>query len=153
MIRELAHKWTDKTKFGVLEFQYKENWEMLFELGDFGYPMELPLTRKILSDPTNEITKRIIYLYSMESFIYTDLNKTCRDKDESKIKYYGAFAAALSYILDHANLKRKENKLSNDNWLFRGIKLERNELDTFIVGEKMNLCGYTSTSKEFSMAM
>ena len=42
----------------------------------------------------------------MESFIYADLNKACREKDESKIKYYGAFAAALSYIIDNANSKR-----------------------------------------------
>ena len=42
----------------------------------------------------------------MESFVYAELNKTCREKDESKISYYGAFAAALSYIIDNANSKR-----------------------------------------------
>ena len=59
----------------------------------------------------------------MESFIYADLNRACREKDESKIKYYGAFAAALSYIIDNANTRRIENKSSSSKVLFRGIKL------------------------------
>ena len=82
---------------------YKSNWELLFELTDLGHKMDEPLTPKILRDPTHNITRHILYLYSMESFIYADLNKACRDKDPSKIKYYGAFAAALSYIIYGAN--------------------------------------------------
>ena len=47
----------------------------------------------------------------MESFIYEDLNRVCREKDKSKIKFYGAFAAALSYIIYSANQNRAEDKL------------------------------------------
>lgn len=65
----------------------------------------------------------------MESFIYPDLNKTCREKDETKIKYYGAFAAALSYIIDNANRNRvKRDKLSRSNKLYRGLKMTRDEI-------------------------
>ena len=42
----------------------------------------------------------------MESFIYQDMNKATRDKDQSKIKFYGAYAAALSFILYSANKNR-----------------------------------------------
>ena len=42
-------------------------------------------------------------IYTMESFIYEDLNRACRDKDKSKIKFYGAYAAALSFIIHTAN--------------------------------------------------
>ena len=45
----------------------------------------------------------------MESFIYADLNKASREKVGTKIKYYGAFAAALSYIIYSANKKRATN--------------------------------------------
>ena len=86
-----------------MKAEYADNWEMLFDIGELGYPIDQPLTQKILSDPFNPITRRILYLYSMESFIYADLNKVCREKDRSKIKYYGAFAAGLSFILDNAN--------------------------------------------------
>ena len=47
----------------------------------------------------------------METFIYADMNRACREKDESKIKYYGAFAAALSYIIYFANTNKKGGKL------------------------------------------
>ena len=47
----------------------------------------------------------------MESFIYSDLNRACREKDKAKIKYFGAYAAALSYVIYAANEKRDENKL------------------------------------------
>ena len=35
----------------------------------------------------------------METFLYSELNATIREKDKSKIKYYGPIAAALSYII------------------------------------------------------
>ena len=68
--------------------------------------MDKPLTQKVLSDPNHKAVRHIIYIYSMESFIYADLNKVCREKDTSKIKFYGAFAAALSFIINSANQNR-----------------------------------------------
>lgn len=65
--------------------------------------MDIPLTHEILSDQSHVITRCILYIYSMESFIYADLNKASRHKDKTKIKFYGAFAAALSYIIYNAN--------------------------------------------------
>ena len=66
----------------------------------------------------------------MESFIYPELNRACREKDEKKIKYYGAFAAALSYIIYHANKKRVDScKLTGTTVLYRGLKLEQEVVD------------------------
>ena len=78
-------------------------------------------------------------MYSMEDFIYADLNKACRSKDESKIKYYGAFAAALSYILYSANSNRKEGKLHGKTDLYRGLNLKKEDLVKYKVGSKTNL--------------
>ena len=86
-------------------------------LGD----LDKPLTVKILSDCDHPITKHIIYLYSMESFIYADLNKASREKDSSKIQYYGAFAAALSCIIHFANKNRKIKNLQGVTELYRGV--------------------------------
>ena len=44
----------------------------------------------------------------MESFLYYDLNKASREKDQSKIKFYGAYAAALSFILYSATNNRSD---------------------------------------------
>ena len=82
----------------------------------------------------------------MASFIYPELNRVSRDKDESKIKYYGAFAAALSYIIYFANKNRKNYKLKGITILYRGLKLKREELNSYQVGSKIHLMGYVSTS-------
>ena len=97
---------------------------MLFSIAKLG-DLKKPLTAKILSDPTNKITKHILYLYSMESFIYADLNRASRDKDKTKIKFYGAFAAALSYIIYFANSNRKHHKLKGSTKLYRGSKMTK----------------------------
>ena len=97
---------------------------MLFDFARLG-DLDKPLTPKILSDPFHKITRHILYLYSMETFIYQDLNKASRIKDKTKIKFYGAFAAALSYIIYFANTNRKDEKLKGSNKLYRGLKMTR----------------------------
>ena len=72
-----------------------------------------------------------MYIYSMQSFIYEDLNKVCREKDKSKIRFYGAYAAALSYIIHTANSNRTENKLQISTTLFRGVKLTPQEAEKY----------------------
>ena len=91
--------------------EYSRNWKMLFKLADLDENFEEPLTPKVLSDPEHKAVRHIMYIYSMESFIYSELNKVCREKDKSKIKFYGAFAAALSFIIYSANKNRIDDKL------------------------------------------
>ena len=103
--------------------QYSDRWKMLFKLADLDEDMDKPLTPKVLSDPNHKAVKHLMYIYSMESFIYAELNRVCREKDQSKIKFYGAFAAALSFIIHSANQNRVEDKLEKTTTLFRGVKL------------------------------
>ena len=107
-LHQVSSLWTSSTKFIHLKNAYKTNWQLLFRMNNLGQHLNEPLTVKILSDPTHAITRHILYIYSMESFIYADMNKACREKDESKIRFYGAFAAALSYIIYDANRHRKD---------------------------------------------
>ena len=51
-----------------------------------------------------------MYIYSMESFVYSEINKASRMKDVSKIKFYGAFASALGYVIHCGNKKSTEFK-------------------------------------------
>ena len=90
----------------------------------------------------------------MESFIYSDLNQASRDKDKSKLKFYGAFAASLSYIIYSANKHRQDaQKLSGTTTLYRGLQLTPMEIDeTYSVGRKVHLMGYTSTSTNSAVA-
>ena len=76
--------WTDSTLFSLLKKEYERNWSILFKLANLG-DLKKPLTPKILSDPEHKVTKHILYLYSIESFIYADVNRAIREKDETKI--------------------------------------------------------------------
>ena len=124
-----SKQWNRQTLFGKIKESYVNNWNILFELANLEN-FDKPLTTTILSNPDHNITKHILYLYSMESFIYGELNQASREKDETKIKYYGAFAAALSYIIYKANENRvnTEGKLTGVTKLYRGLKLKRQEV-------------------------
>ena len=102
---------------------------MLFRLANLDEDLDKVLTPKVLSDPNHKAVRHIMYIYSMESFIYAELNRVCREKDKSKIKFYGAFAAALSFIIHSANQNRVDNKLQDDTILYRGIKLTPSEAE------------------------
>lgn len=65
--------------------------------------MDRPLTPKILSDPDHQFVKTLIYIYSMESFVFHEMNKASRKKDVSKLKFYGPYASALSFIVYCSN--------------------------------------------------
>lgn len=99
-------EWTDQSRFAFMKKNYIKKWTFLFDIANLGN-LDQNLTPTILSDPSHKITKHILYLYSMESFIYGELNKASRCKEKSKIQFYGAFAAALSYIIYEANKNRK----------------------------------------------
>ena len=126
---------------------------MLFKLANLDMDLDKPLTQKELSDPEHKAVRHIMYIYSMESFIYSDLNRVCREKDKTKIKFYGAFAAALSFIIHSANENRCEERLHDVTTLYRGVKLAPAEVSQFKQGTCANLLGYTSTSKYLKTAL
>ena len=134
---------------------YRHKWSMLFEIANLGN-MDKPLNPEILANPLHKVTKHILYLYSMETFIYSDLNCASRLKDKSKLKFYGAFAAALSFIITFANQNRRDSgRLQGANVLYRGLRLPEPEVlgCTFAPGSRVHLMGYTSTSRRAEVAM
>ena len=83
-------------------------WNQIFSLTESDF--KIPLTPKILSNPSNSIVKTLIYIYSMESFLFKEMNQASRSKDTTKIEYYGPLACALAYIIHNGNANRSKNK-------------------------------------------
>ena len=79
-------------------------WKKIFSLAT-KVDKKKPLTAKILSNPNNEAVQTLIYIYSMQSFLFADMNKVSRDKDESKIEFYAPLASAVGYIVHSGNIK------------------------------------------------
>lgn len=90
-------------KFDVLIDNYTNMWNKIFQLGLADIDIKKPLTTKILSDSENKFVKTLIFVYSMESFIYKEINKASRSKDSSKLMYYGAYASALGFVIHFGN--------------------------------------------------
>ena len=47
---------------------------------------DVEIDEYMLNDANNEVTTSIMYLYSMETFIYTAINRASRTQDESKVR-------------------------------------------------------------------
>ena len=115
--------------------------------------MKKPLTTKILSNPNHEFVQLMLYIYSMQTFIFGDMNRASRDKDLDKIEFYGPLASALGYILHAASSKRKE-QLGNKVTLYRGFSLKEEDIKKhYEVGKDTNLLGFTSTTLKKSVAI
>lgn len=107
--------------------------------------MEKPLTKKILSNPKHPFVKILLYIYSMQSFVYSEMNKASRSKDRSKIKFYGAYASALGFIIHCGN--KQDRTLSQKLIVYRGQQLQSQEdIEKFNEGKIVNLNGFTSTT-------
>ena len=61
-----------------------------------------PLTWETLDDPKADIVCGLLYVYSMETFVYSTLNTATRDHDSTKIMTLGPMAAALGEIVGWA---------------------------------------------------
>ena len=64
----------------------------------------------------------MMYIYSMQSFVYAEMNKASRLKDLTQIKYYGAFASALGFIIHCSN--KKSIKTDKNFTVYRGLQLD-----------------------------
>lgn len=126
-------------------------WTKIFSLAKT-IDMKKPLTHKILSNPDHDFVKILVYIYSMESFVYKEVNNTSRVKDFNKIKYYGAFASALGYIVHCGNQKNKKG-CAVPSEVYRGVRISPEALEnTYKMGSTLTLKGFTSTTLSIETA-
>jgi hypothetical protein len=52
-----------------------------------------------LADPEHPLTQLILWIYTIEGFIYSTMNTASRNGDESRIPTLGPYSIVLSYIL------------------------------------------------------
>ena len=106
----------------------KEVWEQIFAGAEFDSP-EQPIKNNDFCDPFSKVTKGILYIYAMETFIYFALNEATRNFDKTKIATLGPFALALGRIIWGAENKSGRNKDKNAitgeeiTTLYKGMKL------------------------------
>ena len=83
----------------------------------------------------------------METFVFKEMNRASREKDTNKIKMYGPFACALSYIIYCGNSKNSTSE-EKEFRVYRGFSISEEELQRkYKMGQKIKLPGYTSTTR------
>lgn len=82
--------------------QEKKNLEVAWRAfglaADLGDPNR-PLDHKELLYKNNKHHQTIMMIYSLETFLYRDLNRASRNRDQSKVRTLGPYACALQCIL------------------------------------------------------
>lgn len=61
-----------------------------------------PISKVTLAKPKDPMTQFLLYMWSLETFIYDDVNKALRFKDENSVENLGPFCFCLSKILNSA---------------------------------------------------
>ena len=126
----------NNAKFVGIVLAKTSMWKSIFSMVEQVKNFKKPLTPKILSDPNHKLVKTLVYVYSMESFVFSEMNKASRMKDKSKIKFYGAFASALGFIV-HCGNRCNSRK---DMIVYRGLFMPIDELELkYKEGEMINL--------------
>ena len=64
--------------------------------------MDQELTSEILCDAYHPVSKTLVYIHSMETFIYANLKKACLCKDISKVETFGPYAKVMVEIIYYA---------------------------------------------------
>ena len=85
-------------------------------------------------DSDHLVTQTLIYIHSMETFIYKDMKKASLEKDITKVKTLGPYAFVLTVILKESLFKKLENdkellKKYFCKPLFRGILIDKEMYD------------------------
>ena len=55
----------------------------------------------VTDDPEHKDVKAIMFMYSLDCFLFARLNKISREKDSSAIETLGAFAVALTKVINN----------------------------------------------------
>ena len=67
---------------------------------------KLYLSEHNLCNPNSKATCLILYLYTMETPLYSEFNKACRNMDKSMLKSLGPFATAIDIIISTVEKNR-----------------------------------------------
>jgi hypothetical protein len=86
---------------------------------------DAPLNFDDIILPDNPVNQLILYIYTLETFLFGELNNASRNADETKIDTLGPYARILSQILLNSSSKRTDLDLSLMKKFENGVDLYR----------------------------
>lgn len=79
-------------------------------------------------EPEHPHVKTIIFVYSLESFLFSEINRSSREKDVGAVDTLGPFAVAISNIIENLEAKRLDRKIGPFK-CYRGLSLPNEIVD------------------------
>ena len=95
--------------------------------------------------------KAIVFLYSMESFLFVRINQLSRKKEMSAIETLGPYSVGLTMVINSIEAKRTD-KIIGKFTCYRGLVLSRDKIKEWAKKKEVGLDGYNSTSLNFKVA-
>ena len=131
---------------------YVDLWRKIFQMAD-DVEVDKPLTRKMLSNPESKIVKLILYIYSMESFVFSEVNRAMRERNIDKLEMFGPFVTTLCFIISVAQIKEKKQKRNPTT--YRGLIISEQKFKEEFSSENklVRLKGLTSTTMDRDVAL
>lgn len=99
------------------------------------------------NDPKHKDVKAILFLYSLESFLYVRLNQISREFNESAVTTLGPYSVALKRVIDTVQSKREDNT-AGPFYCYRGLALTQQQISSWSKRKKIFLDGYNSASMD-----
>ena len=96
--------------------------------------------------------KAIVFLYSMESFLFVRINKLSREKELSAIKTLGPYSVGLTMVINKIEAKRTDRMIGKFT-CYRGLVLSKDMIQKWAKKKEIELDGYNSTSMDLKVAM
>lgn len=99
-------------------------WDLIFGLLGIDKSTE-PIPYHVLTDANHPTTSALFQIYSLEFWLFNEINKASRAKDNKKVSTLGPFATILSVALDHAQ-KSRQSYLS-ESMIYKPFSLPKNK--------------------------
>eukprot|EP00667_Euglena_gracilis_P002083 EG_transcript_2083 len=103
-------------------------------------------------DP-NQITKALLWLYSLESWVYQECNRACREDNKEDLACFMPFIKALLVGMPRCNdllLTTLLQPADQSITLYRRTTLQPNHLQLYVEKQRFIWSGFTSTSLQDS---
>ncbi|CAF0914966.1 unnamed protein product, partial [Didymodactylos carnosus] len=107
--------------------------------------LSLQLTKLIYRTP-EEVGQGCIHLYTMNTFLYSQINRFLREADEAEVETYAPFVRLLHWYFDHSS----SIEIHSIN-VYRGMQLSQPIIEDYKEaakrGESYRWAGFSSTSR------
>lgn len=138
----------EKDKSGDLETENIELiWYSFLSASGIKDLTETPVT----SDPEHPHVKAILFLYSLDSFLFYRINQISRDKDTSAIESLGPYATVLSQVINRIQAKRYD-KIVGKFICYSGLALSPKTIESWKSQKQIQFDGYRSSTKNLHTA-